>query len=180
MAGSILNFFIKGGNTIAAILSLVLLISIFVFYGLRWFEDKKLKGSVPTGIVPWPPIVNSCPDFMVTYNDTANKKVYCYDAGNFYGLKSGNVGTNSGIIRNITVNGVDGQIGFLLNDNADGVTGDNKLPLIKSFINNNYTEITDFGTNAGKYFRWEGIWDGINNTSTQLINTAAEALKQQG
>ena len=54
----------NSGRNWAAILSLVLFILIFVFYGQRWFRDTTMKGTY-TG--SWPPIINMCPDYLVYF-----------------------------------------------------------------------------------------------------------------
>ncbi len=53
------------GRTWAAILSTILVILIFVFFGLRWF------GRNPTDVYKgvWPPIINMCPDYLVYYKN---------------------------------------------------------------------------------------------------------------
>jgi hypothetical protein len=65
----------NSGRYWAAILSLILFILIFVFYGLRWFRGDK---SVFTYTGQWPPIINMCPDYLVYYK-TANKRDTCVD-----------------------------------------------------------------------------------------------------
>ena len=56
----------SSGRTWSAILTLILCILIFVFYGLRWFRDTSsvfsYKGS-------WPPIINMCPDYLVYFKN---------------------------------------------------------------------------------------------------------------
>lgn len=56
----------QSGRVLAALLFLVGAILLFVFYGLRWFEGKKASG--PEG--QWPPIVNTCPDYLTHYKRT--------------------------------------------------------------------------------------------------------------
>ena len=53
------------GRSWAGILSLILLILIFIFYGQRWFEGTSGKFSTTPG--SWPPIINMCPDYLVYY-----------------------------------------------------------------------------------------------------------------
>ena len=50
---------------IAAIIFLIGAILVFVYFGMRWFEE----GGIGPGNVPkqWPPIVNTCPDFLTYY-----------------------------------------------------------------------------------------------------------------
>jgi hypothetical protein len=50
----------------AAILSLILFILIFVFYGMRWFRGTSSAFSY-TG--SWPPIINMCPDYLVYFKN---------------------------------------------------------------------------------------------------------------
>jgi hypothetical protein len=40
-------------------------IYIFIIYGIQWFGDK---GPFNNATVPWPPAINSCPDFLTAYN----------------------------------------------------------------------------------------------------------------
>jgi hypothetical protein len=65
----------SSGRTWAGILSLILLILIFVFYGQRWFEGTSGKFSTTPG--SWPPIINMCPDYLVYYKHGA--KDTCVD-----------------------------------------------------------------------------------------------------
>lgn len=59
----------NSGRTWSAIVSLVLLILIFVFYGQRWFEGTSGKFSSPRGA--WPPIINMCPDYLVYFKHSS-------------------------------------------------------------------------------------------------------------
>jgi hypothetical protein len=51
----------------AAILSLILFILIFVFYGMRWFRGTS---SAFTYTGSWPPVINMCPDYLVYYKNS--------------------------------------------------------------------------------------------------------------
>ncbi len=64
----------NSGRNWAAILTLILFILIFVFYGQRWFRDTKTTATY-TG--SWPPIINMCPDYLV-YFKNGNKDT-CID-----------------------------------------------------------------------------------------------------
>jgi hypothetical protein len=55
----------KSGRTWTAILSLILFILIFVFYGLRWFDTS--GPSAYKGV--WPPLINMCPDYLVFFRN---------------------------------------------------------------------------------------------------------------
>ena len=143
------SFLFKRGQSIAAMIALVLLILVFVFYGLRWFPGGNLNGSKPAAGV-WPPIVNMYPDFMASWVDPTNK-VYCYDAANTYGLKTS---TASGLISGLNINSVTGQSAYLL-QNPTGADVGTKNPL-QTTLTTNPTTLT-----AGSPFvRWEGVWDG--------------------
>jgi hypothetical protein len=137
IGGFAVNTLYRRLQTKAAIMTLVLLILIFTFYGLRWFEKGTLKGTTQ-GQTTWPPIVNMCPDFMVTAKD-ATGKLHCYDASNTYNLKT----STNPLLNNksLTIQGFSGQSGLALND----------LP----------TKITDVVREPGvSQIRWEGVWDG--------------------
>jgi hypothetical protein len=58
---------LSGSNRMwAAILSLVLFILIFVFYGQRWFRGEKSAFKYGGA---WPPIINMCPDYLVYFKN---------------------------------------------------------------------------------------------------------------
>ena len=53
-------------RALAATTYLVLSLLIFVFFGLRWFVYA-------TGdVTKWPPVINSCPDYLTAYKHTVN------------------------------------------------------------------------------------------------------------
>lgn len=134
----------KRTQTIAAMITLVLLLLIFTFYGLRWFKGGNLKGTTKDGEVTWPPIVNMCPDFMVAWKNT-DGRTYCYDAGNVYGLKTS---TDSNLTSNLTINGVSGQSAYKIK----GTTKD------ETTMKSNFENV--IRNNPGNGIRWEGVWDG--------------------
>ena len=156
-AGSV-SFLYKRDQSIAAMIALVLLILVFVFYGLRWFPGGNLNGTKPTG-GPWPPIVNMCPDFMASFVDSS-KKVYCYDAANIYNMKSATAGTAGLAATSPTINGAR-QAAYLLQD----PTATNKNPL-KTTLKNGASTLTQ--DSNGKYIRWEGVWDGRCVTTDRI------------
>lgn len=93
---------------ISALIVLILLILVFIFFGRRWFQYGQLKGSSAwtqsnalsqSGQTPstgkcadgssadstagasiWPPVVNHCPDFMIVDATGA-----CVDTNKLYG-----------------------------------------------------------------------------------------------
>jgi hypothetical protein len=150
----------KRGQTIGAMISLVLLILIFIFYGLRWFSGGKLKGTT-NGKIAWPPIVNMCPDFMVSWKDSTNGNIYCYDAGDVYGLKAdGSTANVQGITRGLTINGKSGQSAFLI-----------KGPSASSTTLKSNLDIILRDTKANQ-IRWEGVWDGQTSKSANAPTPA--------
>jgi hypothetical protein len=65
---STLNFLYRSERIFASVIVLILFILIFVFFGLRWFRS----GVVLTGTHQgnWPPVVNSCPDYLTLFKRT--------------------------------------------------------------------------------------------------------------
>jgi len=57
-------FFIKG-DMISGILFLIGALVVFVVYGKRWFDPN---GMYNAGTVKWPPVINTCPDFLTAYS----------------------------------------------------------------------------------------------------------------
>jgi hypothetical protein len=166
IGGGIVSNFYNDNQKVAGITALVLLILIFTFFGLRWFKDGSVKGS-QQGTVTWPPIVNMCPDFMVTWTNT-DGKIYCYDASNIYGLKTSTCcGLSS---KNLKINGLDGQSAFLIKDpsqntgatNLNNDTNGLRWPLLGKFKTAPQVVVTD----AASSLKWEGVWDGRSSTPT--------------
>lgn len=56
-------FLYQSGRTISAITFLVGSLLIFTFFGLRFFENSESKFAAKQ----WPPIINTCPDYLVYY-----------------------------------------------------------------------------------------------------------------
>jgi len=54
----------QSGRQWTAILVGIFFVTIFIFYGTRWFSNGKMKGYY-TGV--WPPLINTCPDYLVYY-----------------------------------------------------------------------------------------------------------------
>ena len=160
------SFFWGRGQAVSAMAIVPMLLLVFIFFGIRWnwFLEKAPPGkkvaddacadadsAINSPNTPFPPIVNMCPDFMSAWKDTANDKVYCYDAANTYGLKTS---TASGLISGLNINSVTGQSAYLL-QNPTGADVGTKNPL-QTTLTTNPTTLT-----AGSPFvRWEGVWDG--------------------
>jgi hypothetical protein len=137
-------------QTVASMLVLVLLILVFIFFGLRWFPGGNLNGTKPAK-VPWPPIVNMCPDFMVT--TTVDGKVYCYDSNNVYNLKE----VQSPTAPLVKMDATKPETAYLIKDPNAPTTN----PLKDAFKNTLSTLLT---SSDAKFLRWEGVWDGYSAT----------------
>ena len=71
--------FYGSGEAITAFFFFVGATAIFVVYGLRWFGgNASLLSNAP---VSWPPVMNTCPDYLTYYNLTHGGKKYdmCID-----------------------------------------------------------------------------------------------------
>ena len=152
LGGGIVSILMRRQQTVASMLVLVLLILVFIFFGRRWFPGGNLNGTKPAK-VPWPPIVNMCPDFMVTWT-AADNKVYCYDANTVYNLNA--VSSPTAPLMQITIDG-NRRSAYLINDKASTPTN----PLKTAFKDTLSTLLT---SNDEKFLRWEGVWDGYSAT----------------
>lgn len=56
----------NSGRMWSGIISLILLVLIFVFYGIRWFRGTKSAFNYSGS---WPPIINMCPDYLVYFKN---------------------------------------------------------------------------------------------------------------
>jgi hypothetical protein len=154
------------GQQIGSMTLLVLLILVFLFYGLRWFPGGNLNGTKP-GAVAWPPIVNVCPDFMVSWTDKATNKVYCYDAANIYGLQTSTAAPP--LQAGLRIGTASSQSAYLVKDPAQGAQTSTlaaapaRWPLASALSTNSGAVLT----NAAKSLRWEGVWDGQTLTAAK-------------
>ena len=151
-AATTVNFLYKRGQQTGAMILLVLLILIYVFYGLRWFgnQNKEEPGSIQ-----WPPIVNMCPDFMVSWTSPDNK-LYCYDSGNIYSLADGSHG-----LQTVSLDGVNKSVYLIKNPSANpgaknlsADTDGTRWPLAYKL------QHATASVTGGSSLRWEGVWDG--------------------
>lgn len=73
---------VQSERTLGAFLYFVGAILIFTFYGLRWFSGDALKVTRYES-KSWPPIVNTCPDFLSIYErnipGSSKKEKICVD-----------------------------------------------------------------------------------------------------
>jgi hypothetical protein len=160
VGGGAVSFLYNRNQSMAAMITLVLLLLVFMLYGLRWFPGGNLNGSQPK-VGAWPPIVNMCPDFMASWKDPLNSKVYCYDAANLYNLKTT---TNSNFETNKTINSIIGQSAILL-QNPAGTSPATKNPLQEKLKTNPAAITADSVTSL---IRWEGVWDGRLTTAARI------------
>uniref|UniRef100_A0A6C0KWQ4 Uncharacterized protein n=1 Tax=viral metagenome TaxID=1070528 RepID=A0A6C0KWQ4_9ZZZZ len=66
------------GQTYGAVLFFIGSLILFIVYGMRWFGDSPLFTTTPG---PWPPVINSCPDYLTYYKRTVGgiQKDTCID-----------------------------------------------------------------------------------------------------
>lgn len=166
----------RSGQKIGAGLTMVLLLAVFVFFWLRWFNPRNGVSDVQTsgagkcsdGQPPpqppaceWPPIVNMCPDFMVAWQDTS-KNIYCYDVNDVYGMKTySGAGQKSGL----TINGTSGQCAYLIQNSSKNTSAaqlsDDKKGLRWPFANDILGDISKIVSDSkGVMLRWEGVLEG--------------------
>jgi len=165
VGGGFVSMLYNRGQTMGSMATLVLLILVFIFFGLRWFPDGNLNGSKP-GKLAWPPIVNVCPDFMVSWT-APDKKVYCYDAANVYNLKTASAAPP--LVSGLTIGTATNQSAYLVKDPTVGTTTSTlaSAPTRWPLVNAMNREANIVLTTAAKYLRWEGVWDGQSITATK-------------
>ena len=159
VGGGFVSMLYNRGQTMGAMILLVLILLVFFFFGLRWFPGGNLNGTQP-GKMAWPPIVNMCPDFMVSWTNKANGKVYCYDAANIYNLQAASAAPP--LAAGLTIGTSSNQSAYLLKDPTQGAATSTlaaapaRWPLVSAMSTNSSSVLT----NTAKYLRWEGVWDG--------------------
>jgi len=180
LAANICTFLWGRGQTIASMVIVPLLLLVYLFFIIRWnwFSGPRLSknatetnackkedvlGTIPTA--PFPPIVNMCPDFMTSWTNTLNGKIYCYDSNNTYNMKTY---SGAGLKTGLTINGLGGQSAYLLHDPRQNTgarvpkddDGGLRWPLYHLLKTNMATISSD---NNGKYLRWEGILESTGS-----------------
>jgi hypothetical protein len=63
IAGGTYKFY-SSGQMISAFFFFIGSLTIFIIYGIRWFSAKSIFSNAP---VAWPPIINTCPDYLTYY-----------------------------------------------------------------------------------------------------------------
>jgi len=160
LGGGLVAYMYNRGQNIGAMLLLVLLIAVYAFFGLRWFDGTTLKGSTPAGSgKAWPPVVNLCPDFMTavkaatTAAAAPGSDMYCIDSNNVYNIETDASGTY--FVDVYTSSTATAKKGIKIGTYVAGPPKKYTSPL-KAL-----TDITgiSIGTNV-KNIRWEGVYDG--------------------
>jgi hypothetical protein len=176
---SLAGWLIQSGRPIAAGLTVVLLLVVYTFFGLRWFANKPATKGSATADTSCPdsskdsssttssiPIVNMCPDFMVVWTDNTTGNVYCYDDKNTYNMRTYN---GAGLTTGLSINNVAGQSAYLMKNNGQNTgatglksdTGGLRWPFLYMLGNHIDTMTND---QYGAFLRWEGVWDGSTLT----------------
>jgi hypothetical protein len=151
----------RKGQSSGAITLFVMLLLIFIFFGLRWFDKKgNIKKAVSSSLVKtadgskyqYPPNINLCPDYYGIFTDKSGTS-YCYDINNTYNLKYS------------TVLGQTRIPSFV--DNSDVVYGYPTKTACATFLKN-------ISMDGDYNVRWEGIWDGMDKgTCPGVVATGA-------
>ena len=166
----VLNYFYSKQQTTAAFLSLIFLILIFTFYGLRWFEGGQVKGANKSNTA-WPPIVNMCPDYMTAVKGThtvsgegsaIKSGIYCVDTKNMYGNLPDMVdvtpSNSSEMIKGYWIKNDNNTAGFTnLKQDVSSSSDTARWPLLW-ILQNQLARLVTQGDS--RYLRWEGVWDG--------------------
>ena len=63
-----LMFFIRSQRMVGAIVYFLGALGIFILFGIRWFDSS--SSTFNKTPVQWPPVINSCPDFLTYYRRT--------------------------------------------------------------------------------------------------------------
>jgi len=173
IGGGLVAYMYNRGQNIGAMILLVLLIAVYAFFGLRWFDGTTLKGSTPAGAgKAWPPVVNLCPDFMVavkagtTAGSPPGNDMYCIDSNNVYNIETDTGIT--GIFEKVYTSTTDsGRMGIKIGNYVAGPPKKYTSPMKTAA-----TPVTDItkisiGTNV-KNIRWEGVYDGQTFNSSAI------------
>ena len=145
------SYLVQSERTLGAFLYFVGAVLILTFYGLRWFSGDALKVT-RYDTKSWPPVVNTCPDFLSVYErtvpGTTTKEKVCVDL----------IGVAEGGIQKLT-------------DPAN-VTNDNyvfKLSMDKRGADRMRALCQECRL---KKVSWEGVYDGVACTATGAVPNA--------
>lgn len=164
VGGGLVAYMYNRGQNIGAMILLVLLIAVYAFFGLRWFDGTTLKGSTPAGAgKAWPPVVNLCPDFMtaVKANTAAvsapGNDMYCIDSNDVYNIEGDSTGTH--FVNVYTSPTATAKRGIKIGTYVAGPPKKYTSPMKTAATP--VTDISMISTGANvKNIRWEGVYDG--------------------
>lgn len=65
-------------QTISALIFFVGSLTLFIIFGMKWFSPNSMFSKTP---VSWPPVINTCPDYLEYYKYSKGDKSYdtCID-----------------------------------------------------------------------------------------------------
>jgi len=156
IAGGTITAF-NSGKILAAILFFIGALSIFVIFGLKWFSPGSLFAKTP---VPWPPTINTCPDYLVYYGRSIN------------GVKVNTCIDLIGVSKN---GGLKVFPKEALSDNTKVPTDANyyfSLQTDNSDANSKNKELCTRAITAG--LTWEGITNGESCTTSGNVSVAPD------
>jgi len=147
---------------------------VFLVYGMRWFSTGGLYGTGAS--VPWPPAINSCPDFLTAYNMTSSgsgstKLTGCIDtigisSNGGFTLSTGSstsAATYRGTATPATALSLSsGRSDFF----PTNVPGESTSALCKRLENAGLT--------------WDGVWDGENCMSKNGSRISGKGVTSSG
>jgi len=122
----------SNSRTLAAILYLVGIVVIEIYFGTKWFNPNGTK--VTTTATTWPPALNICPDFLSLYKQPTSGKSYCVDT----------VGISSSLTKWTTGSTITDTNVFNLSSDKAGT--------------DRTTTLCADAKRLG--LTWEGVWDG--------------------
>ena len=61
---SALSYLYRSERIVAAVTVFILFVLIFTFYGIRWFKNGTSITTGNNANGPFPPVINTCPDFL--------------------------------------------------------------------------------------------------------------------
>jgi hypothetical protein len=151
------RYFFTKGDTISGVIFLIGIITIFIIYGKRWFDPN---GMYNTGTITWPPVINTCPDFLTAYTvQTSGGSVAgCIDT----------IGVSrTGAFQKVPPSGIPTQsVTAPYTTNNNGVLNATMIDFFPINVANESPQaLCDRLANNG--LTWDGVFDGDNCLSTQ-------------
>lgn len=132
-------YLFKNARKVSAITIFIAILTILIFFGLRWFDGPHLKpdykGSL-ANTTQWPPQINPCPDFLSLKTDNG---VYCVDTMGISDLP------------------------IFTKTSTKTDQPKNYIPLTKGTVANDY--VSNYLLQQRTPITWEGVYDGITASS---------------